>query len=131
MITQSVGGAVAPVHVPMTFTFLNRSDGTFPAEGVVRTLLPLYKAAAREAHELRMQLPQHIGEVWTHTVLSILEGGWEEAHHVELHLSYTIEHQGELCLRIVVVGSERCLVFLPTLRLPCAETVDDSLCVYL
>ena len=131
MITQSVGGAVAPVHVPMTFTLLNRSDGTFPAEGVVRTLLPLYKAAARETHELRVHLPQHIGQIRTHTVLTVLERRRKEAHHIYLYLSYPIEYQGKLRLWVIVVGGKGRLIFLPSLILTTGETVDDSLSIEL
>ena len=113
MIPQSVGGTVAPVHIPVAFTLFDRTDGALPAEGIVGTLLPLHETTTRESHKLRMQLPQHVGQIRTHTVLTIAECGWEEAHHIQLHLSYTIEHKRELRLGIIVKSGQRGLVFCP------------------
>ena len=111
----------------MAFALLYRPDGAFPAEGVVGTLLPLHEAAAGEAHELRMQLPEHVGEVGAHAVLAVFERGREEAHHVYLHLPHSIEDEGELRLRVVVVGGERCLIFFPALCLAGGEAIDHGL----
>ena len=113
MKAQSVGSAIAPIHIPVSFTFLYRTDGTLPAESVVRTLLPLHETASREAHELRVHLPKHIGKIGTHAVLTVLEGGWEKTHHVYLHLSYTIEHQCKLRLSIVFVGGKGGFILRP------------------
>ena len=114
MVTQSVRGAVTPVHVPVALTLLDWSDGSFPTEGVVGTLLSLHEATSRETHELRVHLPKHVGEIGTHAVLSVLEGGREEADHVELHLSHAIEDESELRLRVVVVDGECGLILRPS-----------------
>ena len=113
VIAQPVRGAVAPVHVPVSLTLFYRPDGAFPAESVVGTLLPLHKAASGEAHELRVHLPQHVGQIGTHAVLTVLERRREKAHHIKLHLSHAVENQGELCFRVVVVGCERGFVLRP------------------
>ena len=131
VIAQSIGGAVTPVHVPMAFTLLYRSDGALPAEGVIRALLALHEAASWETHELWMHLPQHVGQVRPHAVLAVLEGGREEAHHIKLHLPHAVEDKGKLRLRVVAVGSKRCLILRPSLGLACGEIADHSLSIKL
>ena len=127
VIAQSVGGAIAPVHVPVPLALLYRTDGALPAESVVGTLLAFHEAATGEAHELRVHLPQHIGEVGTHTVRTVLKCRWEEAHHVYLYLPYTIEDQRKLCLRVVAVGYECCLVFRPAFGFCGRESTNHCL----
>ena len=63
MEANAVGGAVAPVHVPVAGTFLDGADGAFPAEGILRRDLSLDEAAAGEAHELGMHLIEHLCQV--------------------------------------------------------------------
>ena len=131
MVTQSVGSAIAPVHVPVPLTLLNRTDGTFPAESIVWTLLPLHETTSGETHEFRVQLPQHVSQIGTHAVLMVLEGGREKAHHVYLHLPHAVEHQCKLRLRIVVVGGEGGFVLRPALGLNSRELADHGLSIEL
>ena len=115
MIAQSVGGAIAPVHVPVALTLLDGANGALPAEGIVGALLSLHEAASGEAHELRVHLPQHVGQVGAHAVGAVLECRGEEAHHVELEGTNAVEDEGELCLRVVAVALQGGFVLLPAL----------------
>ena len=106
METDAVGGAVAPVHIPVTGPLLDGTDGTFPAEGVLRRDLSLDETAAGEAHELRAHLVEHLCQVGAQTVLAVLPCWREEAHHVELQGALAVEDQGEPGLRVVAVGCQ-------------------------
>ena len=75
---QSVGGAIAPVDIPVAFALLHGTDGTFPTESIIRVLLPLDKTAAGEAQELRMKVVEHTGQLWTQAILPVAESGREE-----------------------------------------------------
>ena len=76
--TQSVGGAIAPVDIPVAFALLHGTDGTLPTESIVGTVLTLDETAAGEAQELRMEIIEHTGQFGTQTILPIAEGRREE-----------------------------------------------------
>ena len=113
--TDAVGGAVAPVDVPVAGTLLDGADGTFPAEGIVGRYLSLDEAAAGEAHELRMHLVEHLCQVGAQTVLAILEGRREERHDIEVEGTLAIEDKGKLSLRVAGRGGQRSSVLAPLL----------------
>ena len=115
MEANAVGGAVAPVHVPVAGTFLDGADGAFPAEGVLRRDLSLDETAAGEAHELRAHLVEHLCQVGAQAVLAVLPCWREEAHHVELQGALAVEDQGEPGLRVVAVGCQLGGVLRPSL----------------
>ena len=123
--SQSVGGAIAPVHVPVSRPFLYRSDGALPAEGILWRDLSLYETAAREAHKPWVHLVEHLHEVRAQTVLAILKGRRKERHHVELHQTLAVEQQGEGSLGVVGGSGEGGGVFAPLLLVG-GKTADNT-----
>ena len=82
MEAYAVGGAVAPVHVPVAWVLLDGAYGTLPAEGVFRRDLALDEAAAGETHELRVHLVEHLRQVGAQAVFAVLERRREKADDV-------------------------------------------------
>ena len=125
---HAVAGAITPVHVLMTGTFLNGADGLLPVVGVLGRLLSLYKATAGETQELGMDIIEQLCQVGAQAVLAILEGGREEAHHVELNGTLAVCNECKLSLGIIGVGGELCGILGPFLS---DLTADGSLCIYI
>ncbi len=112
---ESVACAVAPVHILVSRALLNRSDGAFPAEGIVRRVLSLDEASAGEAHKFRVHIVEHLCEVGATAVLAVLERRREEAHHVKGNSAFAVGNNSKLSLRVVGVSLQRGGIFRPSL----------------
>ena len=125
---HTIAGAITPVHVLMSRTFLDRTDGLLPVEGILWRFLSLYIATARETNELRVDIVEQLRQVRAQAILTILESRREEAHHVELDGTLAIGNQRKLCLWIVGIGSELGSILGPLLA---QFTVNGSLGIHL
>ena len=89
------------------------SYGTFPMVGVLGLDVTLHIAASRKAHEGRMQGLQFLSQVYSAAVLAALEGGREQAYHIQQNGAFPFESQVEDCLRTGLSGHDGCLNLLP------------------
>ena len=113
--SHTVAGAVAPVYVLMSRTLLDRTDGLFPVECILRRLLSLYVAAAREADELRMDVIEKLSQIRAQAILAILESRREEAYYIENNGTLSVGYEFKLSLGVVSVGCEFSSKFCPLL----------------
>ena len=113
--SHTVAGAVAPVHVLMSRTLLDRTDGLLPVECILWRLLSLYVATAWEADELRMDVIEQLSQIRAQAVLAILESRREEANHVENDGTLAVGYEFKLCFRIVGIGCKFSCIFGPLL----------------
>ena len=123
VVTQSVGHLVAPVAIQVPGTLFDGSYRLFPFKTVRGTISvgTLYVAATGEAHETWVKVGQHLCQVLTATVGTILEGRWEEADHVQINntLHRAFQHQPPLSL--VACSSDGGSQLLPFL---CGVDID-------
>lgn len=112
---KPVGGRIAPVGVHVPRPPFYRAHRPFPMVGVLRLDVALHVAAAREAHEGRMQGLQLLSQVDAAAVLPALEGRREEAHHIQQHRAGALHRQTEVCLSVGLLGHQRRLYLLPAL----------------
>ena len=113
--SHTVAGAIAPVYVLMTRTLLDRTDGLLPVECILRRLLSLYVATARETDELRMDVIEKLSQIRAQAIFTILESRREEAYHVENDGTLAVGYEFKLRLGIVGIGCEFCCIFGPLL----------------
>ena len=113
--SHTIAGAVTPVHVLVARTLLDRTDGLLPVECILRRLLSLYVATAREADELRMDVIEKLSQIRAQAVLAILESRREEAYHVENDGTLSVGYEFKLCFRIVGIGCKFSCIFGPLL----------------
>ena len=113
--SHTVAGAVAPVHVLMSRTLLDRTDGLLPVECILRRLLSLYVATARETDELRMDVIEKLSQIRAQAIFAVLESRREEAYHVENDGTLAVGYEFKLCLGIVGIGCKFCCIFGPFL----------------
>ena len=113
--SHTVAGAVAPVHVLMSRTLLDRTDGLLPVECILWRLLSLYVATAWEADELRMDVIEQLSQIRAQAVLAIIESRREEANHVENDGTLAVGYEFKLCFRIVGIGCKFSCIFGPLL----------------
>ena len=70
--------------------------------------------ATREAHELRLQVGNHLCQVFPQAVLTTHEGfAWEEADDIDACFLVFQSCYGEACFLTGLCGCEHCLVFPP------------------
>ena len=117
MIAQPVGHSVSPVAVEVSRSFLDRSYRLLPFEAVgasvgIRTL---DVASARESHESWMQVGQHLCQVGTASVGSVLECRWKEAYDVKIYDSCLRTSQCKISMSVIARGCNGCGDFLPFL----------------
>ena len=126
--SHTVAGTVTPVHVLMSRTFLDRTDGLLPVESILRRFLSLYVATAREADELRMDIIEKLSQVRTQAVLAIFESRREKAYYIQNDGSLAISNEFKLSLCIVSVGGQLCCIFSPFLAY---LGIESGFCIHL
>ena len=126
--SHTVAGTVTPVHVLMSRTFLDRTDGLLPVESILRRFLSLYVATAREADELRMDIIEKLRQVRTQAILAILESRREEAYYIQNDGSLAISNKFKLSLCIVSVGGQLSRIFSPLLA---HFGIESGFCIHL
>ena len=113
-IAQSHRLVIAPCVLQATALLL-RTDGGLPAVGIPEAIATaMHYATAGEAHELRLQVGQCLGQVLTQTVslISILR---HQRYHVNIQIA-RVEHKNlKDCLLRSGVGCQHSTVLLPVL----------------
>ena len=126
--SHTVAGAVTPVYVLMTWTFLDRTDGLLPVESILWRLLSFNVATAWETDELRMDIIEELSQIRAQAILAILESRREEAYHIENDGTLSVGYEFELSLGIVSVGCQLCRIFGPLLA---NLGVECGFCIHL
>ena len=99
--------------VEVGLALLQQTHGVLPMIDIVETL-SVRHASAREAHELRMQGGNGLGQVLTHTVLATFEGVLrEERDHIHAHVSCLQGYDDQPGLVVGGCGSEHGGILFP------------------
>ena len=126
VVAQSVGDLVAPVAVEVPRALLDGPDGLLPLEAVRGAVGvgPLDVAAAGEAHEARMEVGQHLSQIFAATVGTILERRRKKAHHIQVEHTFDRAPQHQPTLGLIARGHDGCRQLLP---FPRGADVDGRL----
>ena len=113
--TQSVGHGVEPVGIEVSGALLDGASALLPFESVGHShgSLAFHHTSARETEELGVQCFQHLGQVFSATVLTVLVCGREERHHVVVDGARLRAKQGKPSVAVVACCSDFGRHFLP------------------
>ena len=115
MEAKAVRRGITPVGIHVTRTSFYRANSPFPMIGILRLMVALHIATAREAHESRMKGLELLGQIDAAAILAAFVGWWEEAHHIKKDATGVLEGKVEDGLRVALSGYDVSLHLLPAL----------------
>ena len=122
-VAETTTLVITPGVLQLT-TCLLRTDGGLPTIGVPETVATAVNhTSAGEAHELRLEVGQGLGEILAQTMSLIGVLGYQR-HHVDIHITRIKYENLERSFLTGAVRRQHGLVFLPGI----VGDVDDSLC---
>ena len=127
IVAQSHALVVAPC-VLLLYALVARADGVLPAVGVPEAVAAaVYHTAAREAHELWLQVGQSLCQVLTQTV-TLVGVLWHERQVVDVDVAIVEQQHLQGSLLAVSVRLERGLECLPVVFAFACRDVERCLC---